>query len=1054
MKSIKSLLLIITFLFLLLNGTSSAYDTDLYTASGAGVEPNILIIFDNSGSMDQQIPVIYYYNDPENPYDPVVVPLTNKNKVYYQTWSGGWSVFKNSIGQVPCLAAQTALTYNGHYEGDTNAACDGTNRTLRTGNYRNYLATDGGETKPKLRIAKDVIKDFLDTINGVKVGVMIFNNSEGGRLQDEEKTQIRSLTATVRTELKTAIENIDADTWTPLAETLYEAGLYFKGGRSYFNSGVNYISPIEFHCQRNYVIIMTDGESTQDRNSVLKNGATVGGVVYPAIGDRDGDNREPGMANDPDYPDYGSDYLDDVAKYLYDTDLRDLTGQQNIITYTIGFAISSPLLERTATHGHGKYFYSQSAQQLANAFQNIVGEILAKSTSFVAPIVPVSRLERTTAGDKIYLAFFKPISNQMWSGNIKKYGVAQSDNPSSGIYKGGIVDRNGSNAVDSNGQFYSTAISFWGSGAMDGNEVEHGGVGEVLMNRDFTSNPRSIYTYFKTNVSLKHSFNAFSTGNGSITPTVLGLLESDTEGKNDLINFVYGYDAYDDNGNGDTAEKRDWILGSFLHSRPLIIHYPNPTNPDLTRSVIFAGSNGGMVHAFDDSDGRELWGFIPPNLLNKLKALHADVIATYVDGSPRAYITYKVDGSVDQAILIFGQRRGGNRYYALDVTDPDSPNFLWEIGPTERVYLTNTYTTDFQRLGQTWSSPIIGKIAYGTGEKWVVFIGGGYDTNQDNDPVIASDSVGMAVYVVDVLNGSLVKSFSIDDPGYSDMTYSIPSDISKVDTDGNGKIDRLYVGDMGGRIWRFNICDPTYPDPLSPSHCDADPANWTGKIIFKSNPGYDGTTRRKIFYPPDVTLEAGDYEMLFFGTGDRENPKEPNPSTRAVNRLYAVKERNPETPLQESDLVNVTNGLAAGTEVENGWYIILENTAEKSLATPVVFYKTAYFTTFTPSGDAIVGDPCYVGEGTGRLYAVRYNTGNAVFNFDLTNDIIDETGKRTAVLAKSDRSLIMGTAIPSGVIITFVGGTAVAYAGVGGGVFSPELVSTNPLVPMTWRVVF
>ncbi len=1048
MKSIKSLLLIITFLFLLLNGTSFAYDTDLYTASGAGVEPNILIIFDNSGSMDQQIPVIYYYNDPENPYDPVVVPLADKNKVYYQTWSGGWSVFKNSIGQVPCLAAQTALTYNGHYEGDTNAACDGTNRTLRTGNYRNYLATDGGETKPKLRIAKDVIKDFLDTINGVKVGVMIFNNSEGGRLQDEEKTQIRSLTATVRTELKTAIENIDADTWTPLAETLYEAGLYFKGGRSYFNSGVNYISPIEFHCQRNYVIIMTDGESTQDRNSVLKNGATVGGVVYPAIGDRDGDNREPGMANDPDYPDYGSDYLDDVAKYLYDTDLRDLTGQQNIITYTIGFAISSPLLERTATHGHGKYFYSQSAQQLANAFQNIVGEILAKSTSFVAPIVPVSRLERTTAGDKIYLAFFKPISNQMWSGNIKKYGVAQSDNPSSGIYKGGIVDRNGSNAVDSNGQFYSTAISFWGSGAMDGNEVEQGGVGEVLWNRDFTSNPRSIYTYFKTNVSLKHSFNAFSTGNGSITPTVLGLLESDTEGKNDLINFVYGYDAYDDNGNGDTAEKRDWILGSFLHSRPLIIHYPNPTNPDLTRSVIFAGSNGGMVHAFDDSDGRELWGFIPPNLLNKLKALHADVIATYVDGSPRAYITYNANGSVDQAILIFGQRRGGNRYYALDVTDPDSPNFLWEIGPTERVYLTNTYTTDFQRLGQTWSSPIIGKIAYGTGEKWVVFIGGGYDTNQDNDPVIASDSVGMAVYVVDVLNGSLVKSFSIDDSGYSDMTYSIPSDISKVDTDGNGKIDRLYVGDMGGRIWRFNICDPTYPDPLSPSHCDADPANWTGKIIFKSNPGYDGTTRRKIFYPPDVTLEAGDYEMLFFGTGDRENPKEPNPSTRAVNRLYAVKERNPETPLQESDLVNVTNGLAAGTQVQNGWYIILENTAEKSLATPVVFYKTAYFTTFTPSGDAIVGDPCYVGEGTGRLYALKYNTGNAAFNFDLTNDVDGE------VKSKSDRSLIMGTAIPSGVIITFVGGTAVAYAGVGGGVFSPELESTNPLVPMTWRIVF
>ena len=148
-------------------------------------------------------------------------------------------------------------------------------------------------------------------------------------------------------------------------------------------------------------------QPTYDRNSVLKDGATVSGTVFPKIGDQDGDKREPGMANDPNYADSGSDYLDDVAKYLYDTDLRsDLTGTQNIITYTIGFTISSSLLERTATLGHGRYFYSQNAQNLASVFQNIIGEILAKSTSFVAPIVPVSRLERTTAGRQDLLGLF------------------------------------------------------------------------------------------------------------------------------------------------------------------------------------------------------------------------------------------------------------------------------------------------------------------------------------------------------------------------------------------------------------------------------------------------------------------------------------------------------------------------------------------------------------------------------------------------------------------------------------------------------------------------
>ena len=79
------------------------------------------------------------------------------------------------------------------------------------------------------------------------------------------------------------------------------------------------------------------------------------------------------------------------------------------------------------------------------------------------------------------------------------------------------------------------------------------------------------------------------------------------------------------------------------------------------------------------------------------------------------------------------------------------------------------------------------------------------------------------------------------------MTYSIPSDISRVDTNGDGKIDRLYVGDMGGRLWRFDVGDP-------------DPANWTGKIIFKSNTG--SSDRRKIFYPPDVVLEGEEWSEL------------------------------------------------------------------------------------------------------------------------------------------------------------------------------------------------
>ena len=283
----------------------------------------------------------------------------------------------------------------------------------------------------------------------------------------------------------------------------------------------------------------------------------------------------------------------------------------------------------------------------------------------MAPIVPVSRMERTSAGDKLYLALFKPKQNSAWSGNIKKFGVAQENDPLGGISVGDLVDATGRKATDSVGQILNTSTSFWtSSGTLDGPDVEKGGLGEVLLKR---SSARNIYTYMGTQVNLSHPSNAFTLGNTLITPAMMGLSSGDTSGRNKLINFVHGYDAYDDNANGITNEKRDWILGSFLHSRPVVVHYGE------TQSVIFGGSNDGMLHAFDDATGEELWAFVPPNLLTKLQALHQDVIESFVDGSPKVYL-----GS-DKKVIVFGERRGGNHYYALDITDYAHPSVLWEI---------------------------------------------------------------------------------------------------------------------------------------------------------------------------------------------------------------------------------------------------------------------------------------------------------------------------------------------------------------------------------------
>ena len=1086
---------------------SFANDTDIYAARGQGVQPNILIMFDNSQSMSDSVPC---QPNPTRVYS----KTTYFGGYYWQEYATSIDDAITQIGGTPCPIVRTHLLSPGYHSGNTrqnsSGTCNKNSMTLATGAWINTNDPQHDDLDcAKIDVGKQVMTDFVTKIQNVRVGLMIFNsqgcekhadgtpicnkhngverrNTHGGCTDGCDNTgeyeggHIVSIIDSIdnnRAALTSGINSLTAETYTPLAETLFEAGLYFKGSNTIFNMDTSgtypnnfpkYVSPIQYSCQKNYIIIITDGASTMDHNAVLNTLAHSGD--YDNKGE-DPYGPSPCSSHNPCYSSGGTDYLNDVAKYLYDT--------QGISVYTIGFAVDLDLLKRTAQEANGHYYTASDAQQLQGAFASVIDEILSKSTSFVAPIVPVSRLERTSAGDKIYLALFKPKQTKMWSGNIKKYGVAQSDDLNNTYKQGDVLDSSNSKAIDdTTGEFYPASISYWNAD-QDGDEVEKGGAGEILQKRDLDT--RNIYTFFKASakVNLYDAANAFTTTNASITTSVLNLVSGS---KDDLINYIYGYDAYQDEST-DVNKTRSWILGSCLHSRPCFINY-------ASQSVIFAGSNDGMLHAFNDADGAELWAFIPPDLLPNLQYVHSDSNLSFIDGSPKAYVTYvyNTDGSIQsvtQAILIFGERRGGNRYYALDVTTPSQPKFLWYITPTERVYQTTTYTTDYEELGQSWSAPTIGKIACSggshcvNGERWVAFIGGGYDdTNQDKQNPYTSvpDTKGRAVYVVDIFDGSLVKRFS--NAENASMTYSIPSDIVKVDVGGDGKVDRLYVGDMAGRMWRFDVHD-------------ASPSNWTGKIVFKSNPDGATTNLRKIFYPPDVTLEGG-YEMLFFGTGDREHPNDKT----IVNRLYGVKDRSLATAYGDGDLVDVTDDLIqTGTATEKqdtltqlnsstsgGWLIKLLPTTsgEKCLASAVVFYGVAYFTTFAPSADAPPPgqDPCYVGEGTANLYALGYKTGAAQFNLDLTNDTSGGGGgsDTIAVYTKNDRSQTIGTAIPSGVIITIIQDRAVAYVGMGGGVIGSNIVNNNndnnnnnddcpnckkiplkkgkPLAPVNWRIVF
>ena len=649
--------------------------------------------------------------------------------------------------------------------------------------------------------------------------------------------------------------------------------------------------------------------------------------------------------------------------------------------------------------------------------------------TFTAPVIPVTR---TTSSNRIYLAYFWPGQGNFWTGNVVKLGISTDWE---------IVDANGVPAILDNWTIKADAVPFWATV----NWADPGKSNFIL------HSDRHIYTYLGDSTDLTEVTNEFKSNNDGLTEAILG---NPAHTPAEIIDYIRGADVFDEDSNADTQENRAVITGDVQHSEPLVVDY----NASLT--MVYFGANDGMLHAVKDStlsppasdDGKEMWAFIPPDQLPRLKYLvEGDAHPYFVDSSPKAYIEdvngngiievdvdSDGDGDLDdddkdRVILVCGERKGGTSYFALDVTDPSAPLFLWRINPyddaetgtlkladvngtfEDNEVLTGSLgggatvegalvgdrlryesrTSNFMpgevvtggtsgatgtivsiahyapdvvisELGESWSEPRFGRVKTSDEEDDdgipVFFIGGGFSPDNMS---------GKAILAVNVFTGGVVKKFS----NINGMNYCFPSSVTVVDANSNGLVDKVYVGDLGSQMWRFGKFTDKDDNPLAFPATDENIMNWTDQaahIIFLSDPAHG----RKFFYPPSVTLEP-DYDLIFMGTGDREDPCNPVSS----DRIYAVKDLHDSLTRIELDLVDVTDLRAdvpdlndetgdvdKNGRVDQGWYIRLAP-GEKVLAEGVVFLKTYYVTTYLP-------------EAGGTLYALNYLTGEPVLTFE------------------------------------------------------------------------
>jgi type IV pilus assembly protein PilY1 len=862
--------------------------------------------------------------------------------------------------------------------------------TVYSGNYLNWKNTGTIASIERIDIVKAVVSAVMKSITNINVGVQRFNDTDGGPI-----IQAMVDIDANRTSILNAIASLTADGATPLSEVMYEAALYWRGMDAYYGQNINewptdpaaldstapenYRQPDTNVCSKNYNVLLSDGQPNNDAEAE---------TLAPNL-----PNIAAALGYTP-CDDAGTDgsCLDDIAEYLSKEDIDPpLPGDQFVTTHTIGFSQDIPVLRSAAERSGGNYFQADDVETLALALINIVGDINARNLSFSAPAVSVNAFNRTQNLNDLYLTVFSPKTRAHWPGNLKKYRI---DN-------GQIVDSQGLGAVNpATGFFDNNAISFWTAAPpADGNEVTVGGAANKLP----APASRKLYTNNGFDSNLTGASNALSVANVlAFAGSDFGLVGAGGEPPiTDVIRWMRGEDINDEDFDPATTVRN--AMGDPLHSAPAAIVYGgSAANPDV---VVYTATNDGYLHAVDGTTGIELWSFVPKELLPGMTRMFFDPRSKYkvygLDGNIVPVIADKdnngtIDGS-DFVYILFGMRRGGNSYYALDVTDKNAPELMW------KVQLTNG--------GQSWSTPVVARVDINTAglnaEKAVAFIGGGYDSVHDtsNFPAVP-DSAGAGVHMLDLVSGAELWRAGPDagaDLRLASMTRSIPNRLRVVDMTGDGLADRIYASDSGGQLLRFDLTNGQTPSNLAAG----------GVIAQLGAEGLaapsDADTRR-FYNSPDASIftdrnQNRRFISLSIGSGYRAHPLD----NTASDRFYSV--RDPDvfnkldqnaydnyTIIKDSDLVEISGSVRTIIDpTKKGWKFTLPAN-QKVLAGSVTFDDEVFFVGFSPETN--LADVCQPSTGKNFLYRVFVENGDPVVNNLDTLDPADADDERVQELAQ------------------------------------------------------
>jgi type IV pilus assembly protein PilY1 len=660
-------------------------------------------------------------------------------------------------------------------------------------------------------------------------------------------------------------------------------------------------------------------------------------------------------------------YADEWARYMKSVDIENPTADppidppiKFITTYSIGVLGSSckpeypALLNNMANNGGGRYFETDSVEELADAFEAVLSQIQSTNSVFASVSLPVSVNTQGTYLNQVFIGQFRPDANALprWNGNLKQYklGLANASDPTSIR----LEDADSIAALDSKSGFIGAcARSFWtpattsndnywsfrpqgtcsiggeskaDDNSPDGNIVEKGGQAYLLRGAadsayDFRS--RKLYTCAAAIDSCTAMLDFNTT-----TATGLGVPAGQEIA---YVNWAIGRDNLDENSDGNGTpgssgnayEVRPSVHGDVVHSRPVAMNFGSDSSPKV---VVFYGANDGILRAINGNrslsfegyaPGQEIWSFMAPEFFGSIERNRTNKVAinyfgsTDTEAKPKPYgfdgtiASYTViddkgtptnfgDDELKTAWIFPTMRRGGRAVYAFDVSKPTAPTLMWKKGCTTLADNTGCDVSgDFKALGQTWSAPKAFKVDGLS--KPLLIMGGGHDNCEDYDDGTLNNKCGSTTP-----NGTHLYVLEAESGKLlNDLTKfktdrSVVADVFVLN-DKSGNISWAYAVDMGGNIYR--VSGEGANKPIGTSTPDL----WTMTKIASLGCDTANTAcnaNRKFLLTVDVVKDKDSTDdepsyVILVGSGDREKPLDGYKAAYGVKNYFFMVRDHP-----------------------------------------------------------------------------------------------------------------------------------------------------------------